>query len=180
MLHRGKCPDFAALAADGIRFAILAATAGRQEIAPDMYENLSSARRAGIVTAVYHDLQTGDLAGAAGEARHFLHVLHRLDSPPRWAICRVESPALPRDRDGLSRAVQLFLTGIRQGGYSPMLYTTEDFLRDRLSPVGPHELCLARWSVPEARALTRNPRIWEYGEGAVGDLPRAVLLKGYF
>ena len=180
MLHRGKCPDFAALAADGIRFAILAATAGRQEIAPDLFENLSSARRAGIDTAVYHDLQTGYLAGAAGEARHFLHVLHRLDSPPRWAICRVESPALPRDRDGLSRAVQLFLTGIRQGGYSPMLYTTEDFLRDRLSPVGPHELCLARWSVPEARALARNPRIWEYGEGAVGDLPRAVLLKGYF
>lgn len=180
MLHRGKCPDFAALAADGIRFAILAATAGRQEIAPDLFENLSSARRAGIDTAVYHDLQTGDLAGTAGEARHFLHVLHRLDSPPRWAICRVESPALPRDRDGLSRAVQLFLTGIRQGGYSPMLYTTEDFLRDRLSPVGPHELCLARWSVPEARALARNPRIWEYGEGAVGDLSRAVLLKGYF
>ena len=180
MLHRGKCPDFAALAADGIRFAILAATAGRQEIAPDLFENLSSARRAGIDTAVYHDLPTGDLAGAAGEARHFLHVLHRLDSPPRWAICRVESPALPRDRDGLSRAVQLCLTGIRQGGYSPMLYTTEDFLRDRLSPVGPHELCLARWSVPEARALARNPRIWEYGEGAVGDLPRAVLLQGYF
>ena len=180
MLHRGKCPDFAALAADGIRFAILAATAGRQEIAPDLFENLSSARRAGLDTAVYHDLQTGDLAGAAGEARHFLHVLHRLDSPPRWAICRVESPALPRDRDGLSRAVQLFLTGIRQGGYSPMLSTTEDVLRDRLSAVGPHELCRARWSVPEARALARNPRIWEYGEGAVGDLPRAVLLKGYF
>lgn len=180
MLHRGICPDFAALAADGIRFAILAATAGRQEIAPDLFENLSSARRAGIDTAVYHDLQAGDLAGAAGEARHFLRVLSGMESPPRWAICRVESPALPYDRDRLTRAVRLFLTMIRQGGYAPMLYTTEDFLRHRLSPMGPYELCLARWSVPEARALTRNPRIWEYGEGAVGDLSRAVLLKGYF
>ena len=180
MLHRGKCPDFAALAADGIRFAILAATAGRQEIAPHLHDNLSSARRAGIDTAVYHDLQAGELAGAAGEARHFLRVLSGMDSPPRWAICRVESPALPYDRDRLTRAVRLFLTVIRQGGYAPMLYTTEDFLRHRLSPMGPYELCLARWSVPEARALMRNPRIWEYGEGAVGDLSRAVLLKGYF
>lgn len=180
MLHRGICPDFAALAADGIRFAVLAATAGEQKIAPHLHDNLSSARRAGIDVAVYHDLQAGDLAGAAGEARHFLRVLSGMDSPPRWAICRVESPALPYDRDRLTRAVRLFLTVIRQGGYAPMLYTTEDFLRHRLSPMGPYELCLARWSVPEARALTRNPRIWEYGEGAVGDLSRAVLLKGYF
>ena len=180
MLHRGICPDFAALAADGIRFAVLAATAGEQKIAPHLHDNLSSARRAGIDVAVYHDLQAGDLAGAAGEARHFLRVLSGMDSPPRWAICRVESPALPYDRDRLTRAVRLFLTVIRQGGYAPMLYTTEDFLRHRLSPMGPYELCLARWSVPEARALMRNPRIWEYGEGAVGDLSRAALLKGYF
>ena len=180
MLHRGICPDFAALAADGIRFAVLAATAGEQKIAPHLHDNLSSARRAGIDTAVYHDLQAGDLAGAAGEARHFLRVLSGMESPPRWAICRVESPFLPYDRDRLTRAVRLFLTVVRQGGYAPMLYTTEDFLRDRLFSMGPYELCLARWSVPEARALTRNPRIWEYGEGAVGDLSRAVLLKGYF
>ena len=180
MLHRGICPDFAALAADGIRFAVLAATAGEQKIAPHLHDNLSSARRAGIDVAVYHDLQAGDLAGAAGEARHFLRVLSGMESPPRWAICRVGSPALPYDRDRLTRAVRLFLTVIRQGGYAPMLYTTEDFLRHRLFPMGPYELCLARWSVPEARALTRNPRIWEYGEGAVGDLSQAVLLKGYF
>lgn len=180
MLHRGFCPDFAALAADGIRFAVLSATAGTGDIAPHLYENLSAARRVGMEVAVYHDLRAGDLAGAAAEARHFLCILNRMEPPPRWAMCRVESPALPRDRGGLTRAVQLFLTMIRHGGFSPMLYTTEDYLRDRLFPLGAYELCLARWSVPEACALTRNPRIWEYGEGQAGHLPHAVLLRGYF
>lgn len=75
--------------------------------------------------------------------------------------------------------IRAFTDRIRGGGFRPMLYTTEDCLKNLPAPP-PCDLYLARWSVPEARALARNPRIWEYGEGAVGDLPRAVLLKGYF
>lgn len=180
MLHRGICPDFAALAADRIRFAVLAATAGAGDIAPHFYENLASARDAGIAVAVYHDLRAGDLDGAAAEADHFLRVLAALEDPPLWAMCRVESPALPRDARTLSNMVRLFLTKVRGAGFSPMLYTTDDRLRHGLSPMGQYDLCLALWSVPEARAMVRNPRIWEYGEGTAGDIPRAVLLRGYF
>ena len=60
-----------------------------------------------------------------------------------------------------------------------MLYTTEDCLKNLPAPP-PCDLYLARWSVPEARALARNPRIWEYGEGKAGGMDRAILLRGYF
>ena len=60
-----------------------------------------------------------------------------------------------------------------------MLYTTEKQLKI-FPQLLPYDLYLARWSVPEARALARNPRIWEYGEGKAGDIPHAILLRGYF
>lgn len=172
--------NFDRLMAEGIRFAVLSATAGKDRITPHFYENASAARRAGMTVAVYHDLEAATMADALAEAEHFRRVLFSLDAPPLWAMCRVESPFLPRNRQTLSCMTGVFLEKIRGLGYRPMLYTTEDFLKTRLAPRTSFDLCLARWSVPEANALVRNPRIWEYGEGKAGDIPHAILLRGYF
>ena len=179
LLRGNAAADFPALHADGIRFAVLSASTGNDRITPHFGEAAASARRAGIGVAVCHDLTAGSVAEALGEADHFLRVLTAMDDPPLWAICRAESPRLPRDPSLLVCTLRAFTQRVRGGGFRPMLYTTEDFLRRLPSPL-PCPLYLARWSVPEARALARNPRIWEYGEGKAGNLSRAILLRGYF
>ena len=169
--------NFPALHADGIRFAVLSASAGNDRITPRFGEAAASARRAGIGVAVCHDLTAGSVAEALGEADHFLRVLTAMDDPPLWAICRVESPRLSRDPSLFACMIRAFTERIRGGGFRHMLYTTETYLK--FLPL-PCDLYLARWSVPEARALAHNPRIWEYGEGKAGDIPHAILLRGYF
>lgn len=177
LLRGDRAVDFSALHADGIRFAVLSATAGESRITPHWAENALSARRVGIGVAICHDLEARSVTETLAEADHFLRVLDTLDFPPLWAICRVESPRLSRDPALLACMIRAFTERIRGGGFRPMLSTTEAYLK--FVPL-PCDLYLARWSVPEARALARNPRIWEYGEGKAGDIPHAILLRGYF
>ncbi|MBQ5886735.1 MAG: hypothetical protein IIW82_03685 [Clostridia bacterium] len=177
LLCGDRAVDFSALHADGIRFAVLSATAGENRITPHWAEDALSARRVGIGVAICHDLEARSVTEALAEADHFLRVLDTLDFPPLWAICRVESPRLSRDPALLACMIRAFTERIRGGGFRPMLSTTETYLK--FVPL-PCDLYLARWSVPEARALARNPRIWEYGEGKAGDIPHAILLRGYF
>ena len=178
VLHRGDGVNFPALAADGVRFTVLSASVGTDGITPHLAERADDARRAGIAVAVYHDLTAVSVTQALAEADHFRRTLASLDFSPPWAICRAESPRLPRDPARLACMIRAFTERIRGDGFRPMLYTGEDVLKILGAP--PCELLLARWSVPEARALSRNPRIWEYGEGRAGDIPRAILLRGYF
>ena len=177
LIHGEGNVNFDALAADGIRFAVLSASAGQDRCTPHLAQTASSARRAGIGVAVYHRLKGASVTEALSEANHFRRILAEMDSPPLWAICRAESP-LTRDPHLLLSLVRAFLERVRSAGYRPMLYTTEEYLKRLPAPL-PYPLCLARWSVPEAQALARNPLLWEYGEGKAGDLPRVPLLRGY-
>ena len=177
LLRGNTAVDFSALHSDGIRFAVLSASAGGDRITPQWVENAAAARRAGIGVAICHDLEARSVTESLAEADRFRRVLRTMDFPPLWAICRVESPRLPRDPSLLACMIRAFTDRIRGGGFRPMLSTTEAYLK--FIPL-PCDLYLARWSVPEARALARNPRIWEYGEGKAGDIPHAILLRGYF
>lgn len=179
LLRGDKAVDFPSLFEDGFRFAVLSASAGADRITPHTVERVSAARRAGLAVAVCHDLEAHCVTEALAEADHFLHVLAALDAPPMFAICRGEFPRPVRDPSLFACSIRAFMGRIRGAGFRPMLYTTEDCLKDL--PLPPScELYLARWSVPEARALARNPRIWEYGEGKAGNFPHAILLRGYF
>ena len=178
MLHGGPCPDFAVLAARGIRFAVLSCSAGMGWADPRFAEKILSAKRAGILCGAYHRLTAESPEEAIRESDFFLSCLSSSPVSPRWALCRLE-PGLPlRDPAGLPVLWGIFRERIRRAGYEPLLYTTEKYLRYFPERVG-RNLCLAAWGIPESRALTRNPLFWEYGEGSVGPLSRAVLLKGY-
>lgn len=179
LLRGDRVVNFPSLLEDGFRFAVLPASAGVDRTVPRFVEQASAAYRAGLSVAVYHDLEAGCVTEALAEADHFLRTLASLDFPPLFAICRAEFPRPVRDPSLFACSIRAFMGRIRGAGFRPMLYTTEDCLKDL--PLPPScELYLARWSVPEARALARNPRIWEYGEGKAGNLPHAILLRGYF
>ena len=179
LLRGDRDVNFDFLRADGIRFAVLSASAGRDRITPHLAEQAAAARRSGIGVAVYHDLEAASVAEALAEADHFRRVLSRMDDPPLWAICRAESPRPSTGPYAFICTVRAFTERIRGAGFRPMLYTTEKQLKI-FPQLLPYDLYLARWSVPEARALARNPRIWEYGEGKAGDISHAILLRGYF
>lgn len=169
--------DFPALAADGIRFAVLAP---RERSAPPLpAPSQLAAGQAGIGLALLWDLRAASVADALSEADRFRRMLASLNSPPLWAICRLESPAPPENPSLSLYRIGAFLERIRGAGFRPMLATTEAYLKKLPHPLL-YPLYLARWSVPEVRALVRNPRIWEYGEGRAGNLSRVPLLRGYF
>lgn len=137
---------------------------------------MSSAHGAGIRCGVYHRLLSQTPAGVLGEADFFLRCLTQCPLPPLWAICRVESHH--RDPACTALLARMFRERIRGAGYTPLLYTTREDLAGIPEMAG-RGLCLAAWGIPEARALAHNPLLWEYGEGFLPSLPRAVLIKGY-
>lgn len=175
-IHGGPCPDFDALYSAGIRFALLSGTVGGEIADPLWREKMISAQGAGIRCGVYHRLLSQTPAGVLGEADFFLRCLAQSPIPPLWAICQVES----HHRDPACAALlsRMFRERIRGAGYTPLLYTTREDLAGTPEMAG-RGLCLAAWGIPEARALAYNPLLWEYGEGALPSLPRAVLVKGY-
>lgn len=170
------CPDFDALFAAGIRFALLPCSAGGEIADPMWREKMISAHEAGIRCGVYHRLLSQTPAGVLGEADFFLRCLTQSPTPPLWAICRVESHH--RDPAYAALLSRMFRERIRGAGYTPLLYTTREDLAGTPETAG-RGLCLAAWGIPEARALAHNPLLWEYGEGRLPSLPRAVLVKGY-
>ena len=140
-------------------------------------DKMISAHGAGIPCGVYHRLLSQTPAGVLGEADFFLRCLAQSPIPPLWAICRVESSH--RDPAYAALLCRMFREKIRGEGYTPLLYTTRKDIA-AYPEIGKRNLCLAAWGIPEARALTYNPLLWEYGEGSFPSLPRVSLLRGYF
>lgn len=170
------CPDFDALFSAGIRFALLSGSIGREIADPMWREKMIAAHGAGIRCGVYHHLLSQTPEGVLGEADFFLRCLTQSPLPPLWAMCRVESHH--RDPAYAALLSRMFCERIRGAGYTPLLYTTREDLAGTPEMAG-RGLCLAAWGIPEARALAHNPLLWEYGEGFLPSLPRAVLVKGY-
>ena len=181
--------DWKKLRAGGVEFAMIRASVGGRmpdgaefSADPCLMENLRGAAQAGIAAGVYHTLCAGDSAGALAEADRFLRTVAPYREQIRlWAALHVEENGfLPRTRDGRTAAVHMFLKKVRTAGFRVMLYTTADFLMQKLNDVSMYDLWIAWWGVTEARALSLNPKIWQYGPGMPGDLRPVNMDRGYF
>ena len=144
--------------------------------------NLEGAARAGIAVGVYHYLCAADVPQALAEADFFLNAIRPYREVIRlWAACDAEETRyLPREKRALTGVIHGFLKKVRAAGYAPMLYTNPDFIRYRLGDLSLYDLWLAYWNAPEARALTYNPKIWQYGAGSLGALRQVDMNRGYF
>ena len=172
-------PDWNAVRAGGVTFAMIKASQGRSEAdgALRLFEdaqyrrNLRAASAAGIRCGVYHYLTAADLAEADEEAAFFVSVL----APERqnitlWAAVDVESRYLPHDRILLTKIVSRFCERVRAAGFRPMLYTNPDFLKNRLNDVSVFPLWLALWRdvshLPEEEQYP-GLTLWQWGRGTI-------------
>ena len=182
--------DWAGAAAEGVQFAMVKASQGKLLANPDsgafadprFAENVRGAAAAGIPVGVYHDLCAGTPEEAKAEADFFLGVI----APYRkqislWAVCAAEEETyLPRVRETLGAVVETFLTRVAAAGWKPMLYSNPNFLTYRLPDMGRYDLWLAYWGTTEARALSYNPKIWQYGTDAIANMRVVDVNRGYF
>lgn len=182
--------DWAGAAAEGVQFAMIKASQGRLLADPDsgpftdprFAENVRAAADAGIPVGVYHYLCAGSAEEAEAEAAYFLRVITPYKKQiSLWAVCDAEEDKyLPRDKETLGAAVDAFLTRVKAAGFSPMLYSNPNYLTYRLPDMRRYDLWLAYWGTTEARALSYNPKIWQYGTDSVANMRVVDVNRGYF
>ena len=188
-------PDWTAVRAGGVSFAMIKASQGRSETDerlrlfedPRFRRNLRDAFAAGIWCGVYHYLTAASLAEADEEAAYFLSVITGEGEKQKitlWAAVDVESRYLPHDPALLSKIVLRFCESVRAAGFRPMLYTNPDFLKNRLGDVSALPLWLALWrEQTEVPAESRYPglTLWQWGRGTTpgitGVCDRNLALK---
>ncbi len=182
--------DWAGAAAEGVQFAMIKASQGRLLADPDsgpfpdprFAYNVRAAADAGIPVGVYHYLCAGTVEEAEAEADYFIGVIAPYKKQiTLWAVCDAEEDRyLPRDKETLGAAVDAFLTRVREAGFRPMLYSNPNYLTYRLPDMRRYDLWLAYWGTTEARALSYNPKIWQYGTDTVANMRVVDVNRGYF
>ncbi len=182
--------NWAAIAADGVEFAIVKASQGRLLADrnsgsfrdPQFYRNVVGASDSGIAVGVYHYLTAENVQEAVEEAEYFVNTIYPYrDRITLWAVCDAEEDEyLPKDRALLGEMIEAFLTRVAEAGFAPMLYANPNYLTYRLPDMSHWPLWLAYWGVPEVKALAYDPLIWQYGGETLGDLSGVDVNKGYF
>ncbi len=159
--------DWAGAYAEGVEFAFVRASCGMQADAR-FVENVLGAHKAGIAVGVYHDL----LSDGEREAQFFLSLLRPLrEKISLWAICRAE--------DSTALAAERFLTAVSDRGYPVMLAAPREWIESEVK-LRRYPLWLLYWGTTEARALSYNPTVWQYGAGTLAGTPRVRVNRGYW
>ena len=165
--------------ASGVEFAMIKATQGRSEqnaslrLFTDSYfiRNMLGAGKAGIEIGVYHYLTAQTVTEALEEAEYYLSVIAPYKGAVSlYAAVDVESKYLPDDKNMLTMIINAFCKRIQGAGYTPMVYTNPNFLKNRIGDISVWHLWLALWRdkkyVP-AKADYPNIRIWQWGAESV-------------
>ena len=172
--------DWQKVKADGVEFAIIKATQGRDAKYPNgfvesMFEkNYAGAKAAGIQVGAYHFAVFTSSEQAIAEARQFMDACKgkQFDYP----LC-LDLEDLPAGRNPiLSKALTkqqltdyavLFMEELKRNGYRPMLYTNTDWRNNRLEfpRLSGYLLWQAHYPPnPDAKpsAIDEKVAIWQY------------------
>ena len=167
--------DWRAVAADGIRFAMIKATQGRsvsnsalRNFTDSRFaENVRGAAAAGMACGAYHYLTAQSEAEAVQEAEVFLSAIAPFSKQlTLGAAVDVEDSRLPRNRVLLTAIVRAFCDRVKRGGFDIMVYTNPDHLQNRMNNLTEYGLWLALWRDKELQpdpARYPNLRIWQWG-----------------
>lgn len=187
--------NWAKVAEDGVKFAMIKATQGRGEgvttqslkrfTDSKFKKNIVEASNAGIACGVYHYLTAQTVEEAKTEAAYFISAITPYKKHiTLWAAVDVESvPYLSKlGKYELAKIVRAFMDAVKKAGYKPMLYTNPNYLTYRL-PAGEFEndeIWLAHYNVKKPMQVP-NTQMWQYGTGNVNGISGAVdMNEGYF
>lgn len=165
--------------ASGVDFAMVKATQGRSEQNPALrmftdsffIRNMIGAQKSGIRLGVYHYLTAQTVTEAIEEADYYLSVISPYKSAVSlYAAVDVESKYLPADKSMLTMIINAFCKRVQRAGFTPMVYTNPNFLKNRIGDISVWPLWLALWRdkkfVPSKEDYP-NIRIWQWGAESV-------------
>jgi GH25 family lysozyme M1 (1,4-beta-N-acetylmuramidase) len=160
--------NWRSVAGDGIEFAFIRASIGNvlsgqgYVLNPDPYfeYNAQQANRYGIKVGAYHYATLGNDANTKTEAEMFLSQL-RLAEITYPVVVDVESNRANLSRAELTRLVKLFADTVSREGYTVMIYSYQNFIRDNIDVkgLGDYKLWLANYVEPP-KYISHS--IWQY------------------
>lgn len=172
--------------ASGVDFAMVKATQGRSEQNPELrmftdsffIRNMIGAQKSGIRLGVYHYLTAQTVTEAIEEADYYLSVIAPYKSAVSlYAAVDVESKYLPADKSMLTMIINAFCKRVQRAGFTPMVYTNPNFLKNRIGDISVWPLWLALWRdkkyVPSKDDYP-NIRIWQCGSESVDGIGGTV------
>lgn len=179
--------DWAKVKAAGVEFAMVRSGYGRELSQKDsMFEShYAGAKSVGIPVGTYWDSYAKDVDGAKKEAAACLETIKgkSFEYPVAFDI---EDPS-QRDlgKDVITDIAVAFLEEIEKAGYYAVLYSSLDWLRNRLDydRIKRFDIWLAQWR--EAGATYENPYgLWQYTssgsvDGIAGRVDRDIAYKDY-
>ncbi len=187
-----KTIDWAAVAADGIEFAMVRVGYrgwGNGEILADALgqTNLQGAAEAGLKTGVYFYSQAISVEEAREEADFVLAQLggRKLDMPVvfDWEIFSESGRTANVDSQTLQDCILAFCDKIQAAGYQPMIYFNLDISNRLLDLVDLQQRGYPFWLAMYTDMMTYPHRVdmWQYSEsGTVKGIEKLVDLNLYF
>lgn len=184
-------PDWEKVALDGVEFAVIKASQGRAE-SSDSYlfrdskfvYNITNATAAGIPCGVYHYFTAQTNAECDREVEFFLtQIAPYRDKIKLWVAIDVESKYLTGlYKKVLTGLVRRFCEAVETAGYTPIVYTNPDWLKNRLEWLGDYDLWLALWRSKNLKPSGyERMRIWQWGASKVDGISGKVDTNlGYF
>lgn len=184
-------PNWKKVKLDGVDFAMIKATQGRSETS-NMYlftdskfaYNIKAASDEGIQCGTYHYFTAKTSAEVKKEAQCFIKAMHPYKKYiSLYAAVDVESKHLKGlSKNELTGLVLQFCDYVRAAGYTPIVYTNPDWLRNRLNGIGDELLWLALWRDKHSTPTGyKNMVMWQWGGESVNGIVGKVDSDfGYF
>ena len=155
--------NWQAVKQDGIQFAFvrLGASGKDQNLDPYFEKNMKEAKQAGIPVGVYYYSKATTVDMAIKEAQFTInHMKGYLVSYP--VVIDVEDTVQQNlGKNNLAKIIKAFCDEIRAAGYTPMLYTNENWYRNyiNMNMLAGEELWVARYNYYYDTAIPRG--IWQ-------------------
>ena len=163
--------DWPAVAADGVRFAMIKALQGADKVDPRFRENAEGAARAGIPFGVYVYGKANNAEEARREAEAAIDLISdfRLAYPVALDVESAHFRELTPS--ALGDIINAFCTRVKEAGETPLVYSNKDWLTN----VIPKE-CSGKWPVWLAQWRKTPPdysgpyAMWQYGKAQVAGI----------
>jgi lysozyme len=147
---------------DGIEFAIIRASYGKESVDPCFQINIEGAKKAGIHVGAYHYCYAKSIQEAEIEAKHFIDTItgHEFEYP---LAVDIEDKSLENlNKDTLTDITNTFLNVVKSAGYKTMVYANKYWFENKLAidKLLEHKIWIARYN----DRLDYNNRydIWQY------------------
>lgn len=172
-----KAIDWKKVKADGIEFAIIRASLGKNDKDETFEDNYSEAKKTGIKVGAYHYCYASSVAEAKTEAENFLKAVKGKNFEYPLTVDMEDKSIQGLSKATLTDIANAFLNTVRDGGFNTMVYASKSWFDDKLdaSKLGNHRIWIARYN--DTLGYQGRYDLWQYSsEGKVDGISGNVDL----